>query len=245
MTPSSAPTPRSRASRPAGFDPTVQPTGPLTVTVPLFVRFAGERVVSVGAGPVATVKALPLLEAGADLVVVAPSAGPEITDAAARGLLTWHRRGWQEADLDGAVLVIAGTDDPERNAAVVRAAAARATLCVRVDRGGQGSADLASAVRRGSLTMAVSTSGQAPALARYLRTDLEGTYGPEWGELVSLFAELRGDPDLLAALDALPDTERRARWRAIPVPDILSLIRTGRRSDAKRVASACLSSSSA
>ncbi|MPZ86638.1 MAG: siroheme synthase [Nitriliruptorales bacterium] len=217
---------------------------PSSATVPLFVRFDGARVVSVGAGPVAASKALPLLDAGADLVVVAPTASPDIARAAAAGRLTWHRRGFQEADLEGAVLVIAATADPERNAAVARAAADRATLCVRVDRGGQGTAALAGVVRRGALTLAVSTSDQAPALARHLRTELDGAYGPEWGELVALYAELRSDPEIADALAGLTDVQRRARWRAIPVPDILRLIRTGRHSDAKRVASACLSSSS-
>lgn len=217
---------------------------PASATVPLFVRFDGARVVSVGAGPVTAAKALPLLDAGADLVVVAPTASPDIARAATAGRLTWHRRGFEEADLDGAVLVIAGTSDPERNAAVARAAVDRATLCVRVDRGGHGSADLAGIVRRGPLTLAVSTSGQAPALARHLRIELEGAYGPEWGELAALYAELRSAPEIVAALAGLTDGQRRRRWRAIPVPDILRLIRTGRRSDAKRVASACLSSSS-
>lgn len=210
------------------------------MTTPLFVRLAGARVLGVGAGPVAAAKLLPLVGEGAEVVVVAPDAVDEVAAAAAAGRLTWHRRGWEPADLDGALLVVAGTGDPLVNEAVAKEAAARATLCVRVDRDGAGSADFAGVVRRGPLTLAVSTAGRAPVLARRLRAELEAAYGPEWGDAVTLYGELRDE----VALADLPPDERRRRWRAIPVTDILALLRSGRYSDAKRAAAACLSSSS-
>jgi siroheme synthase-like protein len=212
--------------------------------VPLFVRLDGARVVGVGAGPIAAAKLLPLVEAGALVAVVAPAASTEVREAAAAGRLSWAARAWCDDDLDGAVLVVAGTSDAAVNTAVAAAAAARGTLCVRVDREGDGSADLGAVVRRGSLTLAVSTAGRAPALARQIRRALEDAYGPEWGDAVELYAELREDPEVRAALAPLSDEERRRRWRAIPLPDILHLLRTSRLSDAKRAARACLSSSS-
>jgi precorrin-2 dehydrogenase/sirohydrochlorin ferrochelatase len=212
--------------------------------IPLFVRLAGARVVCVGAGPVAASKVLPLAEAGAEVVVVAPEAVAAVREAAAAGRLAWHTRGWSEADLDRAHLVVAGTAAPDVNAAVAAAAAARATLCVRVDREGDGTADFAGVVRRGDLTLAVSTGGRAPALARWLRADLEERYGPEWGDAVALYAELRADPHIRSALAALDPEERRRRWRSLPLTDILRMLRTGRYPEAKRAASSCLSSSS-
>jgi precorrin-2 dehydrogenase/sirohydrochlorin ferrochelatase len=213
-------------------------------TVPLFLRLAGARVVCVGAGAVAGAKVLPLVDAGADVVVVAPAATQAVADAAAAGLLTWHARGWAEADLDGAYLVVAGTADAGMNAAVAAAAAARSTLCVRVDREGDGTADFAAVVRRGDLTLAVSTGGRAPALARRLRGDLQERYGPEWADAVALYGELREDARIRQALAALSSEERRRRWRSLPLTDILRMLRTGRYSEAKRAASSCLSSSS-
>jgi precorrin-2 dehydrogenase len=212
--------------------------------VPLFVRLAGARVVVVGAGPVAEAKLLPLVDAGASVSVVAPEATSALEQAAAEGRLRWEPRAWCEDDLEGAVLVIAGTGDPGVNAAVAAAAERRGTFCVRVDREGAGSADFGAVVRRGSLTMAVSTSGRAPALARQVRRHLDDAYGPEWGAAVDLYAALREDPEVQAALAPLSDEERRQRWRAIPLADILKTLRTGRFSDAKRAATACLSSSS-
>jgi len=211
----------------------------------LVVRLTGARILGVGAGPVAAAKLLPLLEAGAEVHVVAPDAVPAIREASEAGRLTWLRRAWAEEDVEGAVLVVAATADPAINAAVAAAAAARATLCVRVDREGDGSADLAATVRRGPLTLAVSTNGQAPAVARHLRAELDRSYGPEWGSLTSLYGALRRDPAVRAVLDRLPDEERRRRWQSISVPDMLALLREGSSAEAKRAATACLSSSSA
>jgi len=180
--------------------------------VPLTVRLSGQRVVCVGAGPVAAAKSLPLLESGAELVVVAPQAVAGIQAAAADQRLMWLRRRYQPGDLDGALLVIAATAHPSVDEGIGRDAAAARILCVRVD--GQGTAALPAVVRRGPLQLTVSTSGQAPALARRLREQLESTYGPEWGELAALLGELRARPEVRAALEGLDPAERRRRWRA-------------------------------
>lgn len=168
--------------------------------------------VCVGAGPVASAKALPLLETGADLVVVAPEAVADIQDAAAHGQLVWLGRSYQPDDLDGALLAIAATANRAVDADVGRDAATRRIFCIRVD--GQGTAARPAVVRRGPLQLTVSTSGQAPTLARRLREQLGATYGPEWGELAALLGELRARPDVRAALEGLDPAERRRRWRA-------------------------------
>lgn len=180
--------------------------------VPLTVNVKGQRVVCVGAGPVAAAKSLPLLDAGADLIVVAPEAVADIRDAAARQRLAWLRRRYQPSDLDGALLVIAATADAAADQGVSEEAAKRQTLCIRVD--GEGTAALPAVVRRGPLQLTVSTSGQAPALARRLRERLEAAYGPEWGELTVLLGQLRARQDVNAALEELSQAERRRRWRA-------------------------------
>ena len=162
--------------------------------------------VCVGAGPVAASKALPLIDEGADLVVVAPEAVDEIRAAAC----VWHQRPYRPDDVDGAVLAIAATGVREIDDRVARDAAASATFCVRVD--GRGTAAFPALVRRGPLLLTVSTSGQAPALARRVRERLQAEYGPEWGEAAEALGELRADPEIRDALAGLGPAERRRRW---------------------------------
>lgn len=89
--------------------------------------------VLVGAGPVALRRVGALMDVGADVVVVAPRAVDALSDLAARDQITWHARGFDPHDLDGAWLAMACTDDPAVNALVVAQAEARRIWCLRVD----------------------------------------------------------------------------------------------------------------
>jgi siroheme synthase-like protein len=215
----------------------VTPTG-----VPLLLRVEGRTVVGVGAGPVAAGKLLPLLAQGARLVVIAPVADDPIAAAHDEGLLRWERRPYRDGDLEGAVLAVAATDRDDVNAAVAAEADRRGLPCVRIDAGG--SADFMAAVRRGPLTLAVSTAGASPALAARLREHLEDAYGPEWGALADLLGELRADPVVRTALAGVSPGERPAKWRSVLDTNILELLRAGEAHAAREVAFACLSSSS-
>ena len=134
---------------------------------PLFLRLTGKRVVVVGAGNVAKKKIADLLEAGADVVVVAPA-----DDRAIPGV-TRIERAFVESDVDGAWLVFAATNDPAVQAAVTAAADARHLFSIAIDDPPNGSAYSASVIRRAPITVAISTTGEAPALARLLREVLE------------------------------------------------------------------------
>lgn len=221
----------------------------MTGGIPLLVDLAGRRVVVVGAGPVAAAKTAPLLEAGADVVVVAPEAVAAIRTAADSGGLTWLPRGYADGDLAGAFLAVAATADPAVNARVGADAAARATFFVRAGRVGEqstapGTAALLGTVRRGDLLLAVSTGGRAPAAARHIRVELEAAFGPEYGDLVALLADLRDDAGARRCLDGLDGAARRAAWRSLPMADIVDLLRNGDVPSARELALACLCSSS-
>ena len=216
-------------------------TGP---GLPLLVDVTDRLVVVVGGGEVAQAKTRSLLAASARLLVIAPDAKRELVEATEAAGGTWRRRAYVEGDLEGAWLVVAATSSPEVNAAVVAEANRRHLWCVRVDDAARGSGALLATIRRGPLLMAVSTSGRAPALAAFIRGEIGRRYGDEWGELAELMGELRHDPALQKELAGLSSNARRRRWRAIIDADIVALIRTGRRSEAKEVATACLCSSS-
>ncbi len=185
---------------------------------------------------------------GAEVVLVSPEAIPALADDARSGRLTWHRRPYAIGDLDAAALAIAGTADPAINEQVAADAQSAGVLCVRVDAAPDathaGTAALPATVRRGPLTLAVTTSGAAPALAARIRSELEQTYDSAYEDLAVLLGELRTDPEIARTLSNLPAEERRARWQAVLDTDTLRLIRGGDETTAKEVATACLCSPS-
>jgi uroporphyrin-III C-methyltransferase/precorrin-2 dehydrogenase/sirohydrochlorin ferrochelatase len=136
--------------------------------LPLFLTLAGRDVVVVGGGPVATSKLQALLDAGARVRVVAPSVTPEIERAGVDIL----RRAFVAADLDGVWLVVAAAT-PEVNRAVAAAAESRHIFVNAVDDPANASAFLSGTLRRGGVTIALSTSGEAPALTALLREALD------------------------------------------------------------------------
>jgi uroporphyrin-III C-methyltransferase/precorrin-2 dehydrogenase/sirohydrochlorin ferrochelatase len=136
--------------------------------LPLFVTLAGRRVVLVGGGAVAAAKLRQLQAVGAHVLVVAPDIHPEI---AASGVAI-ARRAFEPADLDHAWLVVAAAT-PAVNREVAIAAEAKQLFVNAVDDPPNATAYLSGVVRRAGVTVAVSTSGEAPAIAGLLREALD------------------------------------------------------------------------
>jgi uroporphyrin-III C-methyltransferase / precorrin-2 dehydrogenase / sirohydrochlorin ferrochelatase len=132
--------------------------------LPLFLNLTGRRVLVVGAGPVAAGKLRALLAAGADVTVVAPAVDAAIVAAGVRV----ERREFVHGDLDDVWLVVAAAT-PEVNRVVAAAAEARRVFVNAVDDPANASAFLSGVVRRDGVTLAISTAGEAPALAGLLR----------------------------------------------------------------------------
>ena len=131
---------------------------------PIFLKLANRRVVVVGGGPVAASKLDGLLKAHADVIVVAPQVHAGIRASGVRVL----ERPFEPSDLDGAWLVVAAATT-EINAAVAQEAERRHLFVNAVDDPAHASAYLGGVVRRAGVTIAISTSGEAPALAGVLR----------------------------------------------------------------------------
>jgi siroheme synthase-like protein len=140
---------------------------------PVFLRLAGKDVLVAGAGAVAERKIQDLVDAGAVVRVVALEATPAVEALAAAGRITLTRRGFDERDVDGAWLVMAATTDASVQARACGEADRQRTIAIAVDDPPNGSAYSASVLRRGPLTVALSSSGEAPALSRLLREVLE------------------------------------------------------------------------
>ena len=177
---------------------------------PVFLKLAGRRVLVVGGGPVATSKIGALVAAGAKITVIAPVMTPGI-DASP---VTRHRREFRPDDVEGAWLVVAAAT-PEVNREVARAAEARGVFVNAVDDPPNATAYLGGVVRRAGVTLAISTNGQAPALAGLLREALDAVLPadldrwvaearairPRWIAKRVPMADRR--PQLLRALNAL------------------------------------------
>jgi siroheme synthase-like protein len=140
---------------------------------PLFLDLVGRVVLVVGAGPVAERKIADLVRAGARVRVVAPRATPGVRALARSGAVEHRARAFRDADAEGAWLVVAATADATVQRRARAASDARRVFCLAVDDVAHASAYSAATVRRGPFTIAVSSSGEAPALARLVREVLE------------------------------------------------------------------------
>jgi len=171
-------------------------------TFPIFVNLQGVPVTVVGAGVVAERKVSALLEAGALVTVVAPEATAAIAAWSADGRLTLQRRPYEAGDLRGARLVYAATGNDEVNRAVRAEARAEGVWLNAVDQPDLCDFISPAVVRRGDLTLAISTNGRAPGLAKSIRERLEGLFHETYGEEVERAAAERARAASAAGLEA-------------------------------------------
>src|SRR5262249_10373240 len=155
-------------------------TRPGLAGYPVNLLVRDRRVVVVGGGRIAARKVQPLLDGGARVEVVSPSAGPEIRAWADAGRLVLHERPFADAGLGGAGRAPTATDDAAVNGAVHRAGDARRVWVNSADDPANCSFTLMSVIRRGDLVVSVGTGGRSPALAAHLRRRLEEEIGPEY-----------------------------------------------------------------
>jgi uroporphyrin-III C-methyltransferase/precorrin-2 dehydrogenase/sirohydrochlorin ferrochelatase len=178
---------------------------------PLFLKLGGRAVLLVGGGPVATGKAHVLAAAGADVTVVAPEVSAQLLDLAAAQGWSVRRRAFVPEDTARVWLIIAAAP-PEVNRAVSVVAEARHLFVIAVDDVASATAYGAGVVRRAGVTVAVSTSGHAPALAGLLREGLEAVL-PDESTLASWVAEAERQRKQWRA-EGTPMAQRRPRLLA-------------------------------
>ena len=176
---------------------------------PLFLDLRGRRVLVVGGGSVAARKVTALLEAQADVALVAPALDATLAPLVRMQRITHLGATFAPHQLDDAWLVIAATDDPLVNRVVAEAANTRRLWVNVVDDAELASAQLPARVQRGPLQIAISSGAAAPMLARHLREQLESQLDDSLGALAQLFIALRSR--IRARLPELP--ARRAFFR--------------------------------
>ena len=158
---------------------------------PIFLRVEGRWCVVIGGGAVAERKVRVLIEAGARVTVISPAVTSGLAALAESGRISHWPRPYCPGDLQGAFLAYAATDDETLHATIAREAEAGGVLLNVVDRPQWCTFIVPATVTRGDLTIAVSTGGGSPALARRMRQDLEGALGPEYERALVVLARLR------------------------------------------------------
>lgn len=219
---------------------------------PINLHVAGRRCLVVGGGAVGARKALQLVRCGAAVTVVSPAVDAALEPAIAGGAVRWEAREYRSADLapvpadatppagapgetpapSGAVfLVIAATDAPAVNARVRADARREGVLCNVADQPEACDFTLPAVVSRGDLTVAVSTSGRSPALARKLRKELEALLGEEYAVGLRLMGAAR---KRLLGEGRDPETHGR-QFRQVIEGGLIPLLKEGRIAEVDRL----------
>ncbi len=194
-------------------------------TYPVNLVLENKLVVLVGAGHEIARKLPDLLETGARVRVIAPTAHPTVRRYAEAGQIEWLERRYQPGDLTGAFLVIAATGDQAVHDAVWAEGQANGPLVNVMDVIPQCNFHATSVVRQGQLTIAIGTGGAAPALAATLRKRFEKGFGPEYAEFLEYAQALR---PLVA--QRLPTFKQRADfWYELIESNAITLLRKGER----------------
>ncbi len=165
----------------------------MTPYYPVYLAIKDRLCVIIGGGQIAEGKIASLLECGGNIRMIAPEVTEDVQDMADSGVLKLEKREYREGDLEGAFVAIAATDD---NAVQrrIKAEAERLGVLLNV-------ADVThlcdfiapSVVRKGEVTVAISTAGVSPALARKLRETLEVSRDLAYADMASLLGEVRGE----------------------------------------------------
>src|ERR1700740_1135763 len=205
------------------------------------LRLTGRRCVVVGGGDVGLEKVEGLLGCDADVTLSAPEAHPELVQLALEGSIRWEQREYAgSADLDGALIAIAATDDTDLNIRVFEDAEARAMLVNVVEVPPLCNFILPAIVRTGPLAVAISTAGASPALAKRMKREIGELFGEPYATLAILLNDVRG-----WAKGTLPTYQDRKEFFEGIVngdPDPIALLRDGHVAAVKDLIAAAQSS---
>ncbi len=198
---------------------------------PLFLDLHGRKCVVVGAGEVASRKTIRLLECGARVTVVGKSPGAGITRLNEEGRIHFIDDEYRKEYLADAFLVIGATDDGNVNRRVHDDAEEQGKLVNIVDCPELCNFILPALLRRGDLTVAVSTGGRSPVMAREIRNELEKQLDEGYDAMLRIMGELRGR---ILALGRSPE-DNKPVFESLADSSLLDLVRERRWTEAERV----------
>jgi precorrin-2 dehydrogenase len=160
---------------------------------PIVLEMAGRRCLVIGGGVVAERKIAGLLEVGAEVTVISPKVTEAISHWSKNNSIQLEGRCYRIGDLAGYPLVFVATDDADVNDRVYQEGKSCGAWVNAADDPAHCDFILPSVLRRGDLTVAVSSGGNSPALARLIREELESHFTAEYGLLAKLAGEVRDE----------------------------------------------------
>ena len=195
---------------------------------PIFVNLKDQPCTIIGGGKIAEGKVEGLLDAGATITVISPALTPALQNLADEKQFTYIERIYQNGDLDGAFMVICATDQNDINHRVWLDASENHQLVNVVDDTPRCNFIAPAILRKGDLSIAISTGGKAPAMAVRLKEFLDKDIGPEYARFLELAGQLRSP-----LAKHIPDFEtRKALWYQILDAGVLDLLSQGNESEA-------------
>lgn len=163
----------------------------MTVWYPVMLNMTGKKCLVFGGGNVAERRVNGLLEAGAQVQVVSLALTAALQALVLAGRISWQKKEAEPGDVTGADYVFVATSDAAVNRRLADAVKAAGVALNLADNGASGDVLLPAVVRRGQLTMTVSTSGASPALAARIAAELAEQYGPEYADYTEQLARIR------------------------------------------------------
>lgn len=204
---------------------------------PIFLDLKDKPVLVIGGGGVALRKVQTLLAHEARVYVVAPEINSELRALIDGKRCIWSSKPYDKEDIKDAVLIFSCTDQEEVNAQVARDAALACRPVNVADDPDKCGFIVPSIMERGDLSLAVSTGGSSPMVARQIRAELEGMYGEEMKEYLALLKSWRP-----RVKESLSPAKRRLFWERVTDGQVRSIIKAKRLAEAEGVVEACFRS---
>ena len=196
---------------------------------PVFIDVTERTCVVIGGGTIGQEKVEKLLESDAEVLVISPVVNQKVRDMADAGQVTWEQREYKPGDLAGAFIAIAATDDNTVNRQIAAEAQERNVLLNVVDVTHLCTFIAPSVARRGEVTIATSTGGASPALARTFREKLTGSRILEYADLAPVLASARAELRE-ASLVVKPD-----HWQTQITEELLDMVQAGQTDEARKM----------
>lgn len=188
---------------------------------PVYLNLDGRRVVVIGGGRIAERKIEGLLATRASIVVISPRITRRVEGLVRSKLIEWKKRTYASGDCAGAALVFSATGDPFVRTAVFEEARAARIIVNTVDDPAFCDFIMPAVIRRGDLTVAISTAGSSPALAARLRRKLSKILGQEYARMLELMSRVR--PEIRRRFED-PDDRKDVHYRIVS-SEVLGLLK--------------------